>query len=187
MRRRRWLSTGLVAGLLVVGCGDSDEGTTADDASGTEATAATVSPAETTPTSDIGDGAGMSIETICDPIEPVAIGWLGDRASPRHHDMFADDPDVPMLVCEWSTDDEYREVRVVVHGSLDVWGATIATEGVALPGVAGESHLHDGTLSAQAANGWTIDVNLYASDPPERVIDEGVQADLANAVLDAVG
>lgn len=193
----------LVAGVALLaltaagGCGgDDDTETTAAQTettaaqTGTEATEDADAGADTGTDTDTDASAGtgeMTTEALCDPVEPVAAAWIGEGISSQHFDEFADDSEFPALICEWSEDVDYREVRIVYHGSSDVWDATLAREGESLEGVDADNVYDGEILAAHAGNGWTVDINVFEGETPERVDDTDLLTDLANAALAATG
>ena len=176
-----------VGAIAATGCG-SDGGT---DSVVTDPDVAVAEPTSGEPTSGESAGsdagtepAGLTIEGLCDPLEEVAIGWVGGDVERRHYDLFAAD-DPASLICEWQGAPDYREIRVVYHASPAVWEATVASGGAALGAVEADNVYDGEILSVCADNGWTIDVMAFEGDPPDHADVPDVVAPIADAAVEA--
>jgi hypothetical protein len=141
-----------------------------------------------TPPTDTGDAAALSVTRWCDPADVSARAWVGDGAVTDHMDLFADDTDYPSLICSWSIPTTGRELRLVVHGSADVWDATLAAAGgdlAAMPGLELEHTYSPGVLSVHTPGGRTLQVFGFAGSPQGSADDPVGLTAVATSVIDA--
>ena len=128
-------------------------------------------------------GAAMTVESLCNPLDEVVTDWAGADVEREHIDLFATD-DPASLTCQWQQDaPDYREVRVIYHASPAVWDATVAAGGDPLDSVGADNRYDGEILSVHADNGWTIDVVAFEGDPPDYAAVPDAVASVANEAL----
>lgn len=162
----RLIALAIAAGVVAASCSDS---ATSDEAG-----------------NDTSVG-GMTIAQLCDTIEDQVLGFTGPGAKPDHGDLFADDSEMPSLVCAWYDSSTTRELRVVYHGSPSVWEATVTEGKDVLDAIEADNVYEVGSLDIHAPNGWTISVYGWEGSTPARTDAPEALATIGNAALRAIG
>ena len=182
----RWYTVTFALALVVAACGGSDESTADVDAPDPPADSGTAPDADSDddggsdPPSDTASENELTIERLCDPVEPAVVAVLGDAVTTVHNDFYADRAD-KILDCGWESTELDRTIRVGFNGAPNDPNAYAGKQDLAAvdaPNVYAVSR-----TDLRAPNGWTVTIQNLGADQQD---EPDAIAAIANAALAAI-
>jgi hypothetical protein len=172
--------------LATAACGGSDESTADGDAPDPPADVGTTPDVDSDddgdldPPSDTASDSELTIERLCDPIEPAVLAVLGDAVTTVHNDFYADRAD-RILDCGWESNQLDRTIRVGYNGASNDPNAYAGEQDLVAVDAPNQYSMSRTDLGAP--NGWTITIQNMGSDQQD---DPDAIAAIANAALAAI-
>ena len=174
--------------LGVAACGGSDEPTADVDAPDPPADSVTSPDVDSDdddgsdPPSDTAQEGELTIERLCDPVEPAVVAVLGDAVTTIHNDFYADRAD-KILDCGWESSQLDRTIRVLFGGAPSAADADAYAGEQDLAAVDAPNVYVASRTDLRAPNGWMITIQNQGAD---RQDDPDAIAAIANAALAAI-